>query len=122
MERSYFILVLLTDGCLHDMQETLDLVVELSFLPVSVIIIGIGDEDFSKMDFLDADSNILEDRWGRHAARDIVQFVLFKELIEMAQVEVAEIFLQEVPDQFVDYMVMNSILPFSKISKQTQNN
>jgi hypothetical protein len=66
-ERLYFVLVLLSDGCLHDMQDTLDIVVKLSFLPVSIIIIGIGNEDFSKMELLDADRVVLEDRNGRAA-------------------------------------------------------
>ena len=64
-------LVLLTDGCIHDIDNTIDLIVELSFKPVSIIIIGIGDEDFTDMITLDADSNILMDRNKRAACRDI---------------------------------------------------
>jgi len=41
-------------------------------LPVSIIIIGIGDEDFSSMKVLDADERSLQDYLGRTAARDIV--------------------------------------------------
>jgi len=45
----YFVYVILTDGCIHDMQETRSLIVDMSFLPISLIIVGIGNEDFSKM-------------------------------------------------------------------------
>ena len=38
---------LFTDGSIHDMDETKEFVVKLSYLPVSLIIIGIGDGDFS---------------------------------------------------------------------------
>ena len=37
------------------MKETVRLVVDMSYLPVSIIIIGIGDEDFRSMEILDAD-------------------------------------------------------------------
>lgn len=42
--------------------------------------IGIGNEDFSQMIVLDADSNVLLDSHGRAAARDITQFVKFNDL------------------------------------------
>ena len=48
------------------------MIVQLSYLPVSIIIVGIGDEDFTKMVELDADSNVLVDKNGRAAARDII--------------------------------------------------
>lgn len=46
----YFVFVILTDGCIHDMRETLELIIDMSFLPASLIIVGIGNEDFTKMD------------------------------------------------------------------------
>ena len=51
----YLILMILTDGVIDDLQETIDALVEGSFLPLSVIIIGIGDADFKKMEILDGD-------------------------------------------------------------------
>lgn len=44
-------------------------------MPVSIILVGIGDEDFSQMITLDADSKVLVDKHDRAAARDIIQFV-----------------------------------------------
>lgn len=106
-DKQFFVMCIFTDGSIHDMDETKELVVRLSYMPVSIIIVGIGDEDFSKCIELDADSQVLQDKNGRPAARDIIQFVEFNELSEMAQVEVHEHMMAEVPDQFVDYMVMN---------------
>ena len=40
----YHILLILTDGAIHDMRETLDVIVEMSKYPVSIIIIGVGNE------------------------------------------------------------------------------
>ncbi len=43
--------VILTDGCIHDMQETKKLIVEIYTLPISFIV-GIGNIDFAKMNKL----------------------------------------------------------------------
>ena len=36
---------------------------------------------------------------------------MFEDLSEMAKVEVKETMLEEIPDQFVDYMVMHQLIP-----------
>ena len=52
----YHVLLILTDGGIHDLRECIDLIVDCSFEPLSVIIIGIGgDSDFQSMDIMDAD-------------------------------------------------------------------
>ena len=51
----YHILFILTDGVIHDMKKTLDAIINLSTKPVSIIIIGIGEADFTMMDLLDGD-------------------------------------------------------------------
>ena len=43
----YKIMLLLTDGIINDMPETIRLLVELSTLPCSIIIVGVGNADFS---------------------------------------------------------------------------
>ena len=57
----YHVLLILTDGCIHDMRETINKIVEMSTLPVSIIIVGIGDNDFGNMEVLDADEHDLVD-------------------------------------------------------------
>ena len=37
------------------MQETVDAVVEASYLPISLIVVGVGNAVFTQMDFLDCD-------------------------------------------------------------------
>ena len=58
-----------------DRSDTVAALVEASVLPLSVIIVGVGGEDFSAMEYLDGDGGRLRDAAGRSAARDIVQFV-----------------------------------------------
>ena len=98
--------MILTDGAIHDMKETSKLVIQMSYMPTSIIIVGIGEEDFSQMEVLDADTKVLVDDFGRPAARDIIQFVKLNDMNELAKVEVEENILTEVPHHFVDYMIL----------------
>uniref|UniRef100_A0A6I8N4F5 Copine-2 n=1 Tax=Ornithorhynchus anatinus TaxID=9258 RepID=A0A6I8N4F5_ORNAN len=75
----YFILLIITDGVISDMDETRHAVVQASKLPMSIIIVGVGNADFAAMEFLDGDHRVLRSYTGEEAARDIVQFVPFRE-------------------------------------------
>lgn len=52
-------MLILTDGEIHDMNETIDSLVFAADLPLSVIIIGIGNADFGNMEKLDSDGGPL---------------------------------------------------------------
>lgn len=71
-QNMYHILLLLTDGQMHDIRATIDLIVKCSFFPLSVIVVGIGDNDFTSLKFLDSDDKKLRDGKGRDCQRDIV--------------------------------------------------
>ncbi len=55
---NYYIFLILTDGQINDMQETIDDLVACSLLPISVVIVGIGHEDFSNMHILNGQRKI----------------------------------------------------------------
>jgi len=76
---TYQVLLILTDGEIHDMQFTVDLIVSAAGLPLSIIIVGVGNADFANMVTLDGD-NGLTDSKGHRCPRDIVQFVPFREV------------------------------------------
>ncbi len=69
--KKYSILLILTDGEIHDMKETKDLFVEASHMPLSVVIVGVGNEDFHLMKELDSDGKLLSGSHGK-ADRDFV--------------------------------------------------
>ena len=102
--------MILTDGIIEDMEETINSLVEASFLPISVIIIGIGTADFSMMNILDADIKPLIDNNGRKADRDLVQFVPFNQYENDGQ-KLAEKVLEEVPRQIVEFYQHKKIGP-----------
>jgi hypothetical protein len=76
--------------------------VEASFLPISIIIVGIGDNDFSLLEKLDSDKKTLKDSSGRKAARDIVQFVPYPDYISDKSALAADV-LKELPNQMSSY-------------------
>lgn len=76
--QQYFILLILTDGVITDMADTREAIVQASHLPMSVIIVGVGNADFSDMQMLDGDDGILRSPKGEPVLRDIVQFVPFR--------------------------------------------
>ena len=53
--QKYTVCLILTDGIINDLQDTINEIVEGSDLPVSIIIIGIGKADYDQMETLDAD-------------------------------------------------------------------
>jgi len=48
--------LIITDGIINDMDKTIDQVVRGADLPLSIVIVGVGDADFDSMDVLDADT------------------------------------------------------------------
>ncbi len=61
-------------------QKAIDEVVRAARYPLSIIIVGVGDEDFTLMDRLDGDEERLYSLTEkRYTERDIVQFVPFNE-------------------------------------------
>ena len=55
--QQYFILLMLTDGAISDMANTMMAIIEASKLPMSIIIVGVGNANFDAMNELDADES-----------------------------------------------------------------
>ncbi|KAL9649914.1 hypothetical protein ABK040_011387 [Willaertia magna] len=117
-ETTYYILLILTDGEICDMENTISEIVRASTLPLSIIIVGIGNADFGKMDVLDADDNPLVSR-GVKMSRDIVQFVPFNNYKNAHPSLLAKEVLAEVPTQFLSYMQQHNIKPKPPIEVQS---
>ena len=113
----YHIIMILTDGDIHDttdnwvqpevidcMTETKNLIFEMSLLPISIVIIGVGTNEFELMEELDADKRALINSKGKAAWRDIVQFVKFSDYANKGYQLLSEEVLREIPDQVADYL------------------
>uniref|UniRef100_A0A7N6A5T1 Copine-3 n=1 Tax=Anabas testudineus TaxID=64144 RepID=A0A7N6A5T1_ANATE len=107
----YFVLLILTDGEITDFDQTRDAIVRASLLPMSIIIVGVGPADFKAMDLLDGDNGVLRSASGEAAARDIVQFVPFRQFKDAPMTALAQSVLAEVPNQLVTYFKMRGLEP-----------
>ena len=116
----YTILLILTDGEINDMEETIDWIVRGSACPLSIVIVGIGNENFSKMQILDADEKPLFSSNGKKMLRDIVQFVPFRE-VNNSPYRLAQEVLDEVPREIANYFRMKGIVPNPQIDPPAIN-
>ena len=122
----YHIILIITDGKITDMEETKSAIVYAALLPISIIIVGVGEANFSGMEELDGDKVPVKDRKGRVSSRDIVQFIPMRKIVgisgqnaEVTGTKLAKEVLAEIPDQFLGYMKLNNIVP--KTSATTCN-
>ncbi|XP_034416657.1 copine-3-like isoform X1 [Cyclopterus lumpus] len=114
----YFVLLIITDGVITDMDQTRSAIVEASRLPMSIIIVGVGGADFSEMEFLDSDDKLLRSPRGDVASRDIVQFVPFRDF-QGNSVALAQSVLAELPDQVASFFNSHNVKPCVSDPSQT---
>lgn len=109
----YFTLLIITDGVISDMDETRHAIVQASKLPMSIIIIGVGNADFAAMEFLDGDASVLRSNTGEEAVRDIVQFVPFRDFRNAPKETLAKSVLAELPQQVTQYFKQRNLPPIN---------
>nr|XP_043617774.1 protein BONZAI 3-like [Erigeron canadensis] len=109
----YFVLLIITDGVLTDLQETTDALVRASDLPLSILIVGVGNADFQQMEILDGDNGQrLVSSTGRIATRDFVQFVPMRN-VQHEEISMVRALLKELPGQFLTWMRSRDIKPLN---------
>jgi Copine/C2 domain len=116
VEQSYSVLCILTAGkIINDLDATIDMVCTAAEdAPISIAIIGIGDNegDFEDIKLLLANGGKLRHSNGVPIARDIVSFAAFhKEWLGNAAGKVVAEALKEIPEQLVEYFTDNGIKP-----------
>mmetsp|Transcript_43311 Transcript_43311/g.108509 ORF Transcript_43311/g.108509 Transcript_43311/m.108509 type:complete len:555 (+) Transcript_43311:54-1718(+) len=113
--RSYQVLMILTDGEITDMVQTVDAIVASADLPMSIVIVGVGNDhhpmEFANMKVLDGDDKGLVDSHCKAAVRDVVQFVPYCHGKGKDQSELAKEVLHEIPEQLVQHFVSKGVKP-----------
>ena len=85
------------------MKDTKQQLVEASDDPLSIVIVGIGDADFTGMEFLD------EHDPSNESGRDITKFVRFSDYKSFNAL--TEAVLDEIPDQLVEFFFDRNMMP-----------
>uniref|UniRef100_A0A8C2KHC1 Copine VII n=1 Tax=Cyprinus carpio TaxID=7962 RepID=A0A8C2KHC1_CYPCA len=117
----YHILLILTDGVVTDMADTREAIVRASYQPMSIIIVGVGNADFTDMQILDGDDGVLRSPKGEPVLRDIVQFVPFRDFKTASPAALAKCVLAEVPKQVVEYFSHKAIPPINPVLNSNPN-
>ena len=105
-QQAYTILLILKDGSVSNVNAAAAILDQVSDAPLSVVIMGVGNADFSRMQFLDNAS--------KPGKRDIAQFVEFNKHSHSSANLMSET-LHAIPDQLVGYFTSHSIQPLAAI-------
>lgn len=108
---SYCILLIIMDGIISDMEETIEEIIDSSNYPLSLVIVGVGDEDFEPMRKLDGFGGVLKSG-DKVSLRDIVQFVELKDFGDNLEKLCDEV-LGELPRQILEFYRINGLAPGS---------
>jgi len=98
----YHILVIITDGNNHDIDEMVRQLIKSERYPISVCIVGVGDGNFTKMLQMDSKTKPLEDKDGNKSERDMCQFVRYNDF-KYKPDKLAEYMLTDIPSQVEAY-------------------
>jgi hypothetical protein len=108
----YFVLLILTDGEITDMDNTRNAIIRACNLPISILIVGVGSCEFEKMNLLDGDDGTLTASDGyTKASRDIVQFVPFRDYRNKSAEAFSSELLAEIPYQLTSFMKSKGLKP-----------
>jgi len=99
-KQKYTVLLILTDGAVSDVNATARCLDAIDESPLSIVIVGLGNADFSGMQFLD-------DRAGDI---DITQFVEFEKHKHNSS-SLTSATLDEIPNQLERYFQRHNIMP-----------
>mmetsp|Transcript_8489 Transcript_8489/g.13088 ORF Transcript_8489/g.13088 Transcript_8489/m.13088 type:complete len:539 (-) Transcript_8489:113-1729(-) len=105
--QAYQVLLILTDGAVSNIAQTKRTLATASDAPMSIVIVGMGNADFSSMQFLD-------DFAQQEGLRDICQFVDFNRH-QHNKMDLTQATLDEIPDQVVEYFYSSGIMPLPAV-------
>ncbi|CAK76117.1 unnamed protein product (macronuclear) [Paramecium tetraurelia] len=106
----YTVAMILTDGQIEDQDDAIKVLLQCQNLPMSIVIIGVGDENFKYMKQFDDPKFLKKHAKENQTIRDIIQFVSFQDFKNDIE-QMSSVVLDQLPKQFMDYMHVNNILP-----------
>ncbi|KAK0399287.1 hypothetical protein QR680_002974 [Steinernema hermaphroditum] len=114
----YYVLTIITKGCIKDLKETIQAIIFASRAPISVLFVGVGNGPFSDLERLGSAGSRLAFQ-GRKAERDVVQFAAInaQTISDVGIAEFKSVFreqaLAQIPWQMATWMMKNGVAPNS---------
>ena len=107
----YTVMLILTDGEIHDLTRTLGFIEQSSALPISYVVIGVGKERFNNVAQINSHNlQVNQTRPMQMRLRDCSQFLPFREFANQPQ-NFSRKLLSRIPSQVCEYMAMMGIKP-----------
>ncbi|RUS78779.1 hypothetical protein EGW08_013463 [Elysia chlorotica] len=114
-QQFYYVLLVITDGIINDVEEVVKKLVDASSLPLSVIIVGVGPSDFTLMEQFQqsAATPLFDGSTRKKAERSNVHFTAFKAdaLSNGSQALVVQETIGALSTQVLQYMKQRNISP-----------
>eukprot|EP01080_Neovahlkampfia_damariscottae_P005672 gene5672-9493_t len=107
--KSYYILLIVTQGSIDDMNETISQILQASVNPLTIVIVGIGNNNFKKMIDLDQKEFVFKNK-EKLGMRDIVHFFDFN-LYKKSPQKLSQDVLHVIPNQIEEYVYIHKIPP-----------
>uniref|UniRef100_A0A915BFQ0 Copine C-terminal domain-containing protein n=1 Tax=Parascaris univalens TaxID=6257 RepID=A0A915BFQ0_PARUN len=111
----YFILAIITRGAIDDLREAIQAIIFASRSPLSIIFIGVGENNFIELERLGFSGARLSYH-GRRADRDLLQFVSVSKFRskeqsdEEAKDSLVEKAVYQIPWQMASWMMKNGYI------------
>lgn len=104
-EYEYNILIIFTYGSIDDIEQTISTIIDASMLPMSIILIGMGNGSTRKMEKLCCSEELkrIDKNSETYPARNIVQFYSYQNYTNNTAKLVTEM-MNKIPKQVEDYM------------------
>lgn len=110
-KQKYSVLLILTDGAVSDIEATARCLNAVDQAPLSIVIVGIGDEDFESMQFLDDNLD---------GGIDNTQFVKFSSH-EDNSASLTRATLKEIPSQMENFFLKYGIMPLPPVEIEEED-
>jgi len=106
------LLILCSEGFVHELNETLEQICEASYTPLSIVFVGIGGGNFSDLRDLVEEQRVSPS--GKEFMRDCVSFVQLSQHRHDIN-KLLKVTLQDLPKQIVQYHMSKQISPDTSI-------
>ena len=99
----YNVLMIITDGIISDIYQVINSVVDAQSLPLSINIIGIGEEPTEEMRKLNLERGPLYDSYGKRMDRKVVTYIHFQKYQNNFNLLKNDL-MKTIPENVIDYL------------------
>ena len=108
--REYNIFLLFVNNDIINEKDFINELIISSTLPISIIIVGLGKDHFTKLENIDTNFLNLTNEEGMKAKRKCIKFISFNKCLKNFQNTVKKSLIS-IPDEMIEYLTLKNIVP-----------